>query len=68
MTVEEIAIQNLQNTNALLVEAVNTTKSNIQSLINVAVETAENETALALINMSNNSIKTQTLFLTYINQ
>ena len=68
MTPEEIAIQNLQLTNAALVSAVNTTKSNIQSLIDVAVEDAKNETVLTLIQMSINSIKTQTLFLTFINQ
>lgn len=68
MTVEEQAIVDLENTNALLVEAVNVTKNSIQELIDIAVELAENRTTLALINAVDNSVKTQTLFLTYINQ
>tara|TARA_R110000782_G_scaffold68759_1_gene138422 strand:+ start:177 stop:383 length:207 start_codon:yes stop_codon:yes gene_type:complete len=68
MSDEEIAILALQTTNAELLAAVNVTKGNIDTLIAAAVGVAENESVLALIQMSENSVKTQTLFLTYINQ
>jgi len=62
------AIIELQQTNVLLLQAVNISKSSIDALISTAVENAENETVLTLIEMSNNSIKTQTLLLNFINQ
>ena len=48
--------------------ALDLTESGIEARIASAVEDAENESVLALIKMSENSVKTQTLFLTYINQ
>tara|TARA_R110000851_G_scaffold131354_2_gene265210 strand:- start:4190 stop:4396 length:207 start_codon:yes stop_codon:yes gene_type:complete len=68
MSEEQAAILALQTTNASLLASVNVTKANFQGAIDTAVEAAENESVLALIKMSENSVKTQTLFLTYINQ
>jgi|TARA_R110000796_G_scaffold26922_5_gene74358 hypothetical protein len=68
MSEEQEAILALQTTNAALLASVNVTKANFQEAIDTAVEAAENEAVLALIKMSENSVKTQTLFLTYINQ
>ena len=68
MTPEETAILALQTTNAALLAEFNITKAGFEALIAAAVEEAENESVLALIKMSENSVKTQTLFLTYINQ
>jgi hypothetical protein len=48
--------------------ALEATEATTESRIAAAVEEAENESVLALIKMSENSIKTQTLFLTFINQ
>jgi len=61
------AIIDLEQTNALLLAAVNVSKAGIDGLIAAAVEAAGNESVLAIIQMSENSIKTQTLLLNLIN-
>ena len=67
VTTEEAIIDLTQQTTALL-DSVNVTKSSIQGLIDVAVEAAENQTVLTLLQLTSNSVKTQTLFLTFINK
>jgi hypothetical protein len=71
----EESIIALETTNANLVAAVvassalaKASSDGLEARIAAAVEDSENESVLALIKMSENSIKTQTLFLTYINQ
>tara|TARA_R110000744_G_scaffold314127_1_gene421191 strand:+ start:628 stop:855 length:228 start_codon:yes stop_codon:yes gene_type:complete len=64
----EITVQDAVVTVESAKTALDLTEAGIEARIAAAVEEAENESVLALIKMSENSVKTQTLFLTYINQ
>jgi hypothetical protein len=63
----EQAILDLQITNAALLEAVNVTKANIQSLIDAAVLASENATLIPLADATTNSMVLQTLFINHLN-
>jgi hypothetical protein len=68
MTSEEIAIMALQNTNAELVSAVNTTKANIEQSVADGVTQAGDTVVSGMFSVVSNSIETKTLFLKFINK
>jgi hypothetical protein len=64
----EDAIIDLEQTNALLVAAVNVTKGNIEADIAAAVIVSENATIIPLANSVTNLLITQTLFINLLNK
>ena len=68
MTAEEIAIMALQNTNAELVSAVNTTKSNIEQSVADGVTQAGDTVVAGMFSVVSNSIETKTMFLKFLNK